>query len=457
MPDRTTFKPAPIPPPETDRREDLRQLEHLLPVAFAFTLPYLPYWAIVALAVFAILHALFFSPRLVRVTTREDEALRRLSPGKLYYALGVLALVLIFRDQLYIAAGVWALLSVGDAASNFIGRRIGRHKLPYHASKSWQGLLSFTLLGGASAALLLWWNLPPEVTFSPQRILTCCLITALAAAIGESLPDVVDDNIAIVWIGALVLPLVLAVETPYPSPAADWIEILAVSSGAALVARLLGWVSTRGAVMGGLVALLIYTGAGRPAFLVLLTFVALGSLSTRLGFAHKKKLAIAQGREGERGVSNVLANGSVALVAALLSLWLDAPPLLRAAFTASLATAALDTVSTEIGQWLGRRPVNPLTLRAVQVGTPGAVSLEGTLAGWLAAGAVAAVAVLTGWMPWPALIIVWASAVAAGFYESICGSIFRSRMPHSDEALNLYSTLFGATAAAWAWSLWSAV
>ncbi|HSR67671.1 MAG TPA: DUF92 domain-containing protein [Acidobacteriota bacterium] len=437
----------------SDRREDLRQLEHLLPVGFAFTLPYLPYWAILSLAGLAILHALFFSPLLVRITTRQDEALRRVSPGKLYYALGVLALLLIFRERLYLAAAVWALLSVGDAASNFIGRRIGRHKLPYHPDKSWQGLLAFWLLGGLSAALLLWWNLPPEASFSLTRIVACCLLTSLAAAIGESLPEVIDDNIAVVWIGAATLPLLISIDTPLPSPAAPWAEILMVSAGAALLARVLGWVSTRGAVMGGVVALLIYTGAGRPAFLVLLSFVATGSIATRLGFAHKHKLAIAQGERGERGVSNVLANGSVALAAALISLWVDAPELLRAAFTAALATAALDTLSTEIGQWLGRRPINPVTFRPVPVGTPGAVSLEGTLAGWMGAGLVASVAVFSGWLPWPALPVIWVAAVAAGFYESLCGTLFRSRLPYSDEALNLYSTLFGATAAGWAWSL----
>jgi len=48
---------------------------------------------------------------------------------------------------------------------------------------------------------------------------------------------------------------------------------------------------------------------------------------------------------------------------------------------AALATATADTTASEIGQLVGRRAFLPLTLRRVPVGTEGAISLEGTLAG----------------------------------------------------------------------------
>ncbi len=56
---------------------------------------------------------------------------------------------------------------------------------------------------------------------------------------------------------------------------------------------------------------------------------------------------------------------------------------------AALAEAAADTVSSEIGQVLGGRPRMITTLRAVDPGRDGAMSLAGTLAGVVAAAVVA--------------------------------------------------------------------
>src|ERR1051326_5402891 len=60
---------------------------------------------------------------------------------------------------------------------------------------------------------------------------------------------------------------------------------------------------------------------------------------------------------------------------------------------ASLATAAADTAGSEIGQLLGRTTFLPLSFRRVERGTEGAISLEGTLAGIVAAVAVGVAAV----------------------------------------------------------------
>jgi uncharacterized protein (TIGR00297 family) len=54
----------------------------------------------------------------------------------------------------------------------------------------------------------------------------------------------------------------------------------------------------------------------------------------------------------------------------------------------ALATAAADTTGSEIGKLLGKRAFLPLTFRRVERGTEGAISLEGTLAGIVAAFAV---------------------------------------------------------------------
>ncbi|MEE8585387.1 MAG: DUF92 domain-containing protein [Acidobacteriota bacterium] len=448
-----------MPQAPASTAEDLRQLEHLAPIGIAFLLPYIPYWAILALGGLAILHALVLSPRLIRVTTRQDEAQRRFSPGKLYYAVGVLFLLLLFHDRLYIVAGVWAILAVGDSASNFIGRRWGKRRLFYNPQKTLLGFLAFWILGGLAAWVLMWWNLPDRGLYSPAFLLLCAFLTALLCAIGESLPPVIDDNLAILWIGALSLaalqPVCPAEEVAgFAGPHISLSAALIVNLAAALLARLLGWISWRGSALAALLGILVAVALGWEAWAALLMFVVLGSLATRMGFAHKKKLKISEGEKGQRGIVSVAANGLVPALIALLALWSDYNLLLP--FLAAVATAALDTVSTEIGQWLGRHPINPVTLRAVPVGTQGAVSVEGTLAGMAAALVIALVPFVLQPYPFIMIIPIWAGAVAGGFFESVNASLFRHKFDCSDEALNLYSTLFGATAAVciaqvWGW------
>jgi len=122
--------------------------------------------------------------------------------------------------------------------------------------------------------------------------------------------------------------------------------------------------------------------------------------ATKIGRARKERLGTAEARRG-RSASQVAANlGMAALVASepvnmwlLNSRWLPRPAhagaLMLAMPLAALAEAAADTVSSEIGQVLGRRPRMITTLRAVEPGTDGAVSVAGTLAGLVAAGIVA--------------------------------------------------------------------
>ncbi len=425
--------------------EDRRQLEHLAPLGFAFLLPYLPYGAIIALALLAVVHALVFSPRLIRVTTRADEALRGFSPGKLYYALSVLALLIIFRDRIYIAAGIWAVLAVGDSLSNIIGRRFGKRKLPYNSEKSEAGLLAFLLFGGLACWILMLWNGASAAQPAPV-LLGFAMITALASGVAESLPPVIDDNLALCWTGTVVLGLLFAAPSLVPQYAEPLWQALAVNSGVAIATLLLRWLSLKACVMALLGGTLVFTATGLGGYLVIFTFLVLGSITTRLGWRRKKKLGVAEAHSGTRGLASVLANGCVPLVMAVFYLW-NPGPLLAAAFAGSVATAAFDTVSTEIGQWLGRSPFSLKTFRMVPVGTQGAVSLEGSLAGVVGAGIVASVAVLTGWLPLWGLAVITLAGWAGAFYESFLAAWFDYDFPLSDEVLNLYSTLFGACVA----------
>src|SRR5437867_12626639 len=60
----------------SEHNENLRQLEHLAPIAFAFLLRFLTWEQALVFAFVAVLYAAFVSPRLFRVTQRPEEQIR---------------------------------------------------------------------------------------------------------------------------------------------------------------------------------------------------------------------------------------------------------------------------------------------------------------------------------------------------------------------------------------------
>ena len=118
------------------------------------------------------------------------------------------------------------------------------------------------------------------------------------------------------------------------------------------------------------------------------------------------------------------------------------------AFAAALATAAADTAGTEIGQLLGRRAILLTTLRQAPPGTPGAVSVEGTLAGVLAAAIVAFLGVATGLFGLKGGLVVVTAAVAGATVESLAGPTLERRNLLGHDGINVLNTLVGALVAA---------
>ena len=171
-----------------------------------------------------------------------------------------------------------------------------------------------------------------------------------------------------------------------------------------------------------------------------LAVVVLAFAATRVGRRMKERLGTAEARRG-RSASQIAANLGVAALVAIASFqsWMldqrwslnvsRAGVSLLVLTVAALAEAAADTVSSEIGQVLGGRPRMITTLRAVEPGTDGAVSMAGTVAGVIAAAVVAGLG-------------AWALRGNRVFFAVSCaGGVFGL----------LFDSLLGATLEAWDW------
>lgn len=433
---------------ELTRSELLRKLTHLGFGFCAVLMAWLSTWQTAAVALAALLFNWLVLPHVGGKSIARDG--RGYDAGILLYPFAVLVLVLAFPWNREIAASVWAFLAFGDGSATIAGRLIGGPRIPWNPDKTVSGTCAFLVAGGA-AAYALHSFLADDVTLLPRAVVV--FVPLVLAALVETLPLNVDDNVSVPLTGAIAMFALSSVDsTPelvLTGPALWW---LALNAALATAGYLLRTVDLSGYVGGFLIGAAILLFGGWQLYAVLLLFFAIGTGATKLGFRSKAAAGLAQEKEGRRGIGHAFSNTGVAtMLALLMHATRFNPAILWLAAAGALATAAADTTASEIGQLIGRRAFLPLTFRRVPPGTEGAISIEGTLAGLAAAVAVAGVAALLGgpaaerFTPGAIVAILTGAAIAGSYLESIAGSWNRTREARvPNGTLNFLNTLVGA-------------
>jgi len=187
-----------------------------------------------------------------------------------------------------------------------------------------------------------------------------------------------------------------------------------------------------------LMGLIILLSAGWKWLILILLFLVLSLIATRYKKSYKKDFGLYEGR---RTAKNVISNGLIAFImAAFGGYYLP----FVGGFIGAVATATADTMASEIGIFQQPRLIS--TLKKVEPGTDGAVSVLGTAAGIVGAGVIGIASFILGILPNPLLAIQIAviSGTVGCFMDSIFGAVLERRNLINNEHVNLLGTFCGA-------------
>jgi uncharacterized protein (TIGR00297 family) len=234
---------------------------------------------------------------------------------------------------------------------------------------------------------------------------------------------------------------------------------LAVNLPIAIAAYALGAVRGSGLVAGILFGVMIYSFGGYPAFLILLLFFVLGSVMSKVGRTRKKGEAKQRSDEDARGAGSVIGKCSLGvLLAALIAMCGGVGNLEREqriirillelafklAYAGAFAAALADTFASELGPLFGKNAIVLTTMKPVPHGTPGGVSIPGTLFGILGALVVGLLAFALGLVRWKGILFVGASSLGASILESYLRASWPGETNLAKQIPNFFVTLTGA-------------
>ncbi len=231
-----------------------------------------------------------------------------------------------------------------------------------------------------------------------------------------------------------------------------------------------------GVIAAESVGLIIIILGGWEFFVILLTFLSIAGIFTKYKYSEKRKMGMAEGKNGVRSWQNVLANSVVASFFVIAYGLIPSSKALMAGFLGAISTSIADTLATEIGLLSPSEPrlITNLSSR-VKAGTSGGITILGEVAGLFGVLLIVSVAWGVGFIN-PSLLSILVSigagflgctfdsylgaTVQATFKCSICGKNteknnhcqqqtlhVRGNKTMDNNMVNLMSTIFGGSVA----------
>jgi dolichol kinase len=175
-----------------------RRLFHMTPALLPIGLPLIPHQDVWGPALVTILYLLTASTLVLAVIlgpllTRTGE--RSWMCAVLGYMIPVISALVLFPGRAELGLMTLQILALGDGSATLGGMMLGGRRLPWNRKKTVSGLLCFTIVGSLAATYSFWGEARPGIPILTALVI--CTVSALCAAIVESLPMRSNDNLRV--------------------------------------------------------------------------------------------------------------------------------------------------------------------------------------------------------------------------------------------------------------------
>lgn len=339
------------------------------------------------------------------------------APGTVYYAVAMsgAALVGCFIPEIMLPFGVGIMCtSIGDGFAGVVGQSITKHNPKVWGNKSLYGTLANFIASFGSAYVL---SLIYEMGLSVwQALAIAAFSVTLELLTGKGL-----DNVTITWgctaltagfmyfdaINFYLVPILLS----------PWFIAVAYKKKA---------LTFGGVIMAVIVDLFISVSLGNFGFTLLGAFFALAVLVDKFKKRIKNQGVAEEAEKGDcRDYMQVIANGMLAALCALLYM-VSSERVFIIAFTAALAEALADTVSSGIGI-AAKSTFDIFRFKKCERGVSGGMSLLGTFSSIVASYAMSMIAYAYGVISFKEALLVTGAAFLGGVFDSFLGSLFQAK------------------------------
>lgn len=206
---------------------------------------------------------------------------------------------------------------------------------------------------------------------------------------------------------------------------ADYIGVFALIVIGAVLAWKFRMLNPSGAIMAIVVGCCIALGFGIEGIVLLGTFFISSSVLSKMNKKKKSSLVDIHEKGSTRDWVQVLANGGLAAAFGLAAfIW--PTPLFILALGISLASANSDTWASELGTMSRRPPISIRGLKRVATGTSGAVSLWGTIAGFVGSLLLAVVATLLFQLSFETFLVILLFGFLGMLIDTILGAYLQA-------------------------------
>ncbi|WPP51289.1 DUF92 domain-containing protein [Catalinimonas niigatensis] len=425
--------------------ENRRKLVHISMVIFALLIGRVHMGIITITCFLALLFNLFLLPNITRRNLeREIDQITGFSPGLVLYPAVLCLLSIIFFQQPIFLVISWGIMAFGDGFANLIGRYWGKHPVLWNKRKTWEGCLGFITFATFLTLLLLSF-LPNSLRFDTSWIHWFWIIlgASLFAALWESIPGIIDDNLIVplsggfsayylyqaIHNGSLVLPDKLFLYL---------LTALLLSAFSVLTNK----ITFPGAAIGGMITFILMIAFGWIGLLMMFSFFILGTAVSIWKKHEKRRMGVEEENKGKRSYPNVLANAGVATLVSILAITFSKnTELYQILMAASFAAALSDTVSSELGNIYGSKFINILSLQKGVRGEDGSVSWEGSIGGVMASLGMGSLYFIFQ-ADVQAFLIIFMAGIAGNMTDSILGASLQKKGFMNNHTVNFFSILF---------------